>query len=1161
MTPMRYPLLWLLICLLANLQSAHAQCDIQLSHQVIQPLCFGDANGSINLTATNGTAPYTYLWSNNVTDEDISGLTAGVYTCTVTDDLDCTATTQVTVNQPTPLAVTFPSSNIITCINLSVTVDAIVSGGTPPYQYNWWDGAPTQTHSFFFPGAYEIIVTDLNGCTATGTVVINENQVLPVACIFPSPILTCAANTATLNGQCSSSGPNFSYFWSTLGGNIISGGNTLNPVINEPGTYTLMVVNTSNGCTTSASATVLEDIAPPLAAAGPDYTLTCSLTSLALDGSGSSQGPNFVYTWATNNGNITGGGTTLFPIIDAPGVYTLTVTNVSNGCTSTDQVIVTEDAVSPTISPGIADAGLPCGGGTVQLQGSPPFGGGFNFMWTGPGINAGNETDLNPVVSLPGTYSFIVTNNANGCSSSSSATVFDGPLLPATDLNQTNISCFGLANGIASVTPSLGQAPYDYVWTGPNGYTNTGQTITGLTAGAYTVAATDALDCTYYGVVQITQPQLLVLNAQITPVRCPGGFDGILNLSATGGTPPYSWPNGTPNWVDLAAGVYTITLTDVNGCTALGAFTVPQPPAFVATSNIVDVLCGGGTGGAIDLSFAGGNPPYTYVWSNGSTNQDIFGLAAGTYTVTVADANTCFYIANAQVQDLGGLCGALEGRVYHDANTNCLPDAEPGLGSWILRAEGASGTFFGVTDANGQYNISVLPGDYNVFVVPPSPLWIPCVTGLISGPVGINDTLENLDFPIQKSMDCPDLTVNITSGNLRRCFNTNFFSVHYANNGTAPATDALVLVTLDPFLSILSASIPYVDLGGGVVQFELGNLDVGEFGSFYFYAHLSCDAAMGQTHCTEAHIYPDTSCTQPNVLWSGASLQISSECDQDSVRFQIKNVGTGNMPNSLDYIVIEDLVMLMGAPVQLNAGELVNISVPANGSTWRLEVEQEPFHPGQSSPAVSVEGCTIGASFSTGFVNIFPANDADEFIDIHCIANTAAFDPNDKQGYPLGYGTQHYVRPGTPLEYQVRFQNTGNDTAFTVRIVDTLSAWLDPSTFRPSASSHQYTWDLTGAGVVTFLFENILLADSNVNEPASHGFIKFGIDHRANAPLETVIENTAEIYFDFNDPIITNTTYHRLGENFLSLGLWQPRKRNTLSRYLPIHSQMQPGWR
>jgi uncharacterized repeat protein (TIGR01451 family) len=260
------------------------------------------------------------------------------------------------------------------------------------------------------------------------------------------------------------------------------------------------------------------------------------------------------------------------------------------------------------------------------------------------------------------------------------------------------------------------------------------------------------------------------------------------------------------------------------------------------------------------------------------------------------------------------------------------------------------------------------------------------------------------------------------------------------------------------------------------------------------------------------------------------------------VRFEIKNVGIGNMTEALEYIVIEDQIMLMSAPVQLDAGESAIVSVPANGSTWRLEVEQVPFHPGYSFPAISVEGCTTAPVFSTGFVNMFPQNDLDPYLDIHCQANTGSYDPNDKTGYPLGYGANHYIRPGTPLEYLIRFQNTGNDTAFTVRIEDTLSLWLDPATFRPGASSHDYSWNLSGAGLLTFLFENILLPDSNVNEPASHGYVKFTINHQADAPLETVIENTALIYFDFNDAIVTNTTNHKLGENFVTVGLWQPRR-------------------
>ena len=167
-------------------------------------------------------------------------------------------------------------------------------------------------------------------------------------------------------------------------------------------------------------------------------------------------------------------------------------------------------------------------------------------------------------------------------------------------------------------------------------------------------------------------------------------------------------------------------------------------------------------------------------------------------------------------------------------------------------------------------------------------------------------------------------------------------------------------------------------------------------------------------------------------------------------------------------------------------------------------------------------------------------DDADDFIDIDCKANTASSDPNDKQAFPLGYGSQHFIEPLTPIEYQIRFQNTGNDTAFTVQVIDTLSAWLDPATIRAGASSHPYIFDLDGTGVAHFLFDNIMLPDSNINEPASHGFVKFTITPRATAPLGTYIYNKGEIYFDYNDAVVTNTTYHRIGHNFIALGLWQP---------------------
>jgi len=249
------------------------------------------------------------------------------------------------------------------------------------------------------------------------------------------------------------------------------------------------------------------------------------------------------------------------------------------------------------------------------------------------------------------------------------------------------------------------------------------------------------------------------------------------------------------------------------------------------------------------------------------------------------------------------------------------------------------------------------------------------------------------------------------------------------------------------------------------------------------------------------------------------------------------------MSNELDYIVIEDGIMLMQADgPPLAAGESVDVVVPANGATWRVEAMQEPFHPEGYLPAAVVEGCAVSGSFSTGFVQQFANPDQGPAVDIDCTVNIGSYDPNDKQGFPIGYGASHYIKPETDIEYLIRFQNTGTDTAFTVAIRDTLSGWLDPSTVEPGASSHPYRFDLQGEGVVVFTFDDILLPDSNVNEPASHGFVRFKVAQKADVPLEEDIFNSAAIYFDFNEPVITNTTYHRVGLNFIDVALKVPEQ-------------------
>lgn len=305
---------------------------------------------------------------------------------------------------------------------------------------------------------------------------------------------------------------------------------------------------------------------------------------------------------------------------------------------------------------------------------------------------------------------------------------------------------------------------------------------------------------------------------------------------------------------------------------------------------------------------------------------------------------------------------------------------------------------------------------------------------------------------------------------------------------------------------------------------------------------MSCDAVLGQAHCTEAHIYPDDNCFPVSPLWSGASLHLASEYLPDSLRFTIKNTGTGNMPAVSDYRILKDAELLTKEPFQLASGDSVVVAVPADGSTWRVEIDQVPYHPGLSAPSLSVEGCSNVNLFSTGFVTQLPNDDADAWIDIDCMPNDDWYELNDKKGLPTGYGQEHYIQPGVELEYCIRFQNGGADTISRIRITDTLSTWLDATTFRPGTSSHPYQFDLTGSGTVDFLFENIELPDSNVNHSGSSGFVKFSIYPKADAPLKTLIKNTAYIDFENNNVAVTNATWHRLGENFVTVGLWQPRR-------------------
>ncbi len=478
--------------------------------------------------------------------------------------------------------------------------------------------------------------------------------------------------------------------------------------------------------------------------------------------------------------------------------------------------------------------------------------------------------------------------------------------------------------------------------------------------------------------------------------------------------------------------------------------------------------------------------------------------------------------------------GQLNGLVFNDLDEDCLKGInENGLINWKLKFEGDSATFYRNTKADGTYNIFLPAGQYEAsLVLPENGLWNTCLPTI---PLSvIENEIGTLDFPAKALYDCPAMTVDLSTPFLRRCFQSSYI-LFYCNEGTVTAEDAYVDVTFDPFLEVQSSSIPWSAVNGQTYTFPLGDVGINECGYFHVEVVVSCDAVLGQTHCSEAHIFPDASCIPASPLWDGSDLEVTSTCEGDSVHFQITNTGD-DMAEPVGFIVVEDdMVYLQGQTIQFAQLESDEISVAANGSTWRLEAAESAYHPLSSFAAAVLEGCGTNGNgtFSLGFVNQFPINDGGPTTDEDCRENVGSYDPNDKSAFPEGFCESHFIKPNTDIEYMIRFQNTGTDTAFTVVVTDTLSPLLDPASVIPGASNHPYHFDLLGNGVVQFTFEDIMLPDSNVNEAASHGFVQFKVSQASGTQAGDLIFNKADIIFDFNDPIVTNEYHHTVGDEFV----------------------------
>lgn len=479
----------------------------------------------------------------------------------------------------------------------------------------------------------------------------------------------------------------------------------------------------------------------------------------------------------------------------------------------------------------------------------------------------------------------------------------------------------------------------------------------------------------------------------------------------------------------------------------------------------------------------------------------------------------------------------IKGNVYSDRDDNCRrTNGDIGMSRTIVLAKRAGfSDIFALTDTLGKYTMNVDAGSYSITVVKPNRYMEPC-TPSVSKTISSGNPLDSVDFALKSAFYCGLMQVDVTTPRLRRCF-SNYYSVNYCNVGTATAVGAYINVTLDSLMEFVSAGKPVASRTGRTYRFNLGDVAMNECQTFYIEARVRCgdSTRLGQTLCVQAKIYPDTICTPPSSAWSGANLIVTGTCQRDSVIFQVLNVGTA-ASTTTQSVVVENAnsTQFNIAPLAVNG--VLTKKYPSNGNTWRMILNQVPNHPRSTQPTAFVEGCRLNATsgFATGFAANFANDDADISLDVDCQPIIGAYDPNDKIGYPLGTGTTKAINQNQDIEYMIRFQNTGTDTAFTVVIRDTIDASLDLLSIEWGASSHRYMPEIYKENIVKFTFDNILLVDSFTNEPKSNGFVKFRIKQKKDVAFGTKIQNSAGIYFDFNDPILTNKTLHTVSRNIIS---------------------------
>lgn len=1031
----------------------------------VSAFCSGDATPALQVPSNEGISG---TWS----PATIDNTTTGTYIFTPTAG-DCASTTSMTiVVNPNPV-INVPS--VSTCTNVPVVLTA---SGANSYVWTPATGLDDPNSASVVATVtsnqtYTVTGTDANGCVSNTTATVTVAGGLTIM-VTPSNPSVCPGGSVVLSASGAAD-----YTWSPATGlsSTTSGSVTAMPTT----TTTYTVEGSTSGCIGSTTVTVTVSPMPVVSITAIDASCVSNCDG-AIQVLTSPAGLPYIWT-GTSTGNGTSGSITDLCV----GSYTVTATN--GGCNSAPSTIAVDapTGIDVTINPTNPTTCTSCDGAlaTSVTGGS----GSYTYSWSGPAGFSSTQNGFNNA--CPGLYSLTV-DDGSGCNTTETIQLNNG----AIDLVVTGTSdnCGGgTGSAAAAVTGTTGNVTYHWA---PTGLTS--QSIFGLSSGVYTVSIMDEAGCTESASVTIANTNAPNVFANATPASC-GASDGTITINVGGGTPPFQYAlnSGTfgsvNSFTGLAQGTYTAKVKDNNGCIATSSVNVGNSGNLLAGVNFTNATCSNSTNGSATINTYNGTAPYTYQWSNGQTTQTINNLAPGYYSCQVSDASGCQNWVSAYIHTNNNFYVSTPYWIYDNCGT---ADITANVSSYYGSPN--SYTYLWSNGATTQTITDVPPGPYSVTVTNSAG----CTRTASSTVVNNDYSYINGKVYIDPNANCiMDAAEHGFGATVTATGPTGTVYTGYANwyNGTysipVPNATGNFTINLTPTgmynLSYYTLNCPPATVTLSANCQTINNID------FAYTANPAQDLSIN-AYCGTARPgfteYIGVTYSNPGTTTMNGTVKV----DLDPLLSLYGSYPTPSLVSSHHlewnftglaatesrYITIYAVV-----PTIENGGAL--------GTPINVHATIEPFA-GDLAVANNTSDC------STPIVG--------------------SYDPNMKEVYsPQAHSSGAIDSAGAELYYTVHFQNTGTDTAFTIVVRDTLSPFVDLATLEMLDASHHYTWSLQPGRCLEVRFNQILLVDSNRNEPMSHGHFNYRIRTIEDLPLGAQIDNTAGIYFDFNEPVITNT--------------------------------------